>query len=49
MLESLTEPLSATDTAAQAAVREHLQTWEPTAQKELQTLKEPGMWVSITV
>ena len=46
ILSSLTEPLSVTHTASQEEVRANLEKWRPAIEKELKSLKEPGVLVS---
>ena len=46
ILDGLVEPLSVTHTAAQEEVRAHLQRWKGAIEKELKSLKEPGVLVS---
>eukprot|EP00439_Symbiodinium_sp_Y106_P000023 s9351_g1.t1 len=46
ILEALAEPLSVTHTAAQEEVRRNLPKWKPAVEKELATLKEPGVLIS---
>ena len=46
VLETLTEPLNVTHTAAQGEVRQYLERWRPAITKELDTLKGPGVLVS---
>ncbi|CAE7924460.1 GIP, partial [Symbiodinium sp. KB8] len=46
ILGSLTEPLSVTHTASQEEVRANLKKWRPAIEKELKSLKEPGVLIS---
>ncbi|CAE7189792.1 RE1, partial [Symbiodinium necroappetens] len=46
ILEGLSEPLSVMHTAAQEEVRAHLHKWKGAIEKELRSLKEPGVLVS---
>ena len=46
VLNSLQEPLSVTHTASQEEVRANLSKWKPAIEKELRTLKEPGVLIS---
>ncbi|OLQ14783.1 Copia protein [Symbiodinium microadriaticum] len=46
ILRSLTEPLSVTHTASQEEVRANLEKWRPAIEKELKSLKEPGVLIS---
>ena len=43
LLKGLQEPLSVTHTASQGEVRQNLERWKPSIQKELSTLKDPGV------
>ena len=46
ILSSLNEPLSVTHTASQEEVRANLEKWRPAIEKELRSLKEPGVLIS---
>ena len=46
VLAGLTEPLCVTHTASQEEVRAHLHEWKSSIQKELDTLKGPGVLIS---